>query len=204
MKLTKKSNLLLAMVAFFGWVSAAQAILYVEPYVGYRLNATEVNTSAGTAAYSWDGVGMGARLGGSFLMFAAGLQYEMGSYEESLDEAIGGVAAGSTNTEYDTTNLGAFVAFTGLPLINVWGTYFFSSELEYSASSDATDIGSTINGSGYGVGAGFTGLPFLSINLDYRMYAYDEATNAAGVTQTLTNEYESSEIMLSISSPWDF
>jgi hypothetical protein len=203
MKLFKKAKLIILLAGVFG-MSAANALLYVEPYIGYRMMATEVNTSAGTAAYSWDGVGMGARLGASFLMFAGGVQYEMGSRSSSLDDALGGVAAGDTGTEYDDTNLGAFVAFTGLPLINVWGTYFFNSTLETTASNDASDVGAELSGGGYGVGAGFTGLPFLSINLDYRMYTYDESTNAAGNTLKLTNEYEATEIMLSVSSPWDF
>ena len=137
-------------------------------------------------------------------MFAAGVQYEMGTYSESLDTSIGGVASGDTSIERDGTNLGAFVAFTGLPLVNVWGTYFFNSSLETSASNDSGDIGEKLNGGGYGLGAGFTGLPFISINLDYRMYTYDEAENAAGNTTTLTNEYDATEIMLSVSSPWDF
>ena len=69
MKLFKKAKLIILLAGVFG-MSAANALLYVEPYIGYRMMATEVNTSAGTEAYSWEGVVMGARLGASFLMFA--------------------------------------------------------------------------------------------------------------------------------------
>lgn len=205
MKLTKKSNLLLAMIAFFGWISAAQALLYVEPYAAYRLG-TQTQTQSGFE-YEWasKGTALGARLGTSIIpLITMGVQYEMGSRDESLDVGPTGTTTGDTGDEFDDTHLGIFAAFTSLPLINVWGTYFLSSKLEYSASNTASNVGSSFNGSGYGVGAGFTGLPFLSLNVDYRMFSYDELETAAGVTSTLTNSVDVSEIMISVSSPWDF
>ena len=177
------------------------ALLYVEPYAAYRLG-TQIKTQSGFEYEASKGTAIGARLGTSIIpLITLGVQYEMGSRDQSLDVGPTGTTTGDTGNEFDDTHLGIFAAFTSLPLINVWGTYFLDSELEYSVSNNANVIGATFSGSGYGVGAGFTGLPFLSLNLDYRMFTYDEFKTAAGVTSTLTNDVEVTEIVLSVSSP---
>lgn len=193
------------LIGFFGWVGAANALLYVEPYAAYRLG-TQTRTIA-NSEYEWStkGTAIGARLGTSIIpLITMGVQYEMGSRDQSLDVGPTGTTTGDTGSEFDDTHLGIFAAFTSLPLFNVWGTYFLSSELEYTKDNNASTVGTVLSGGGYGVGAGFTGLPFLSINVDYRMFSYDESETSAGVTSTLTNEVDVTEIMLSVSSPWDF
>lgn len=203
MQVMKKFKLMAAFVAFFGWVSAAQALLYLEPYAGYRLSSFDITAAGQTYEFSQSGIGYGARVGTSLIPFiTVGLQYEMGTYGLDLDTS--GVTSNLSTEEYDSTHMGIFAAFTSLPLVNVWGTYFLSSNLEVSkAGSNA--VGDTIKGSGYGLGAGFTGLPFLSINVDYRMFSYDKFESAAGVESSLAagSERDVTEIMLSISSPWD-
>lgn len=203
MKTLKNSKMLLFFLGLFGFMSSANALLYVEPYAGYRLS-TQTNTVAGVEyEYGQDGVALGARLGTSLIpLITVGLQYEMGSFAES-NEAGTGLTLGDNGDEYDTTYMGAFAAFTSLPLINVWASYFFSAEDEITKSNTAASVGNVYSGSGYGVGAGFTGLPFLSINLDYRMFTFDEL-ESSGTTTTLTNEFDTTQIMLSVSSPWDF
>lgn len=184
-------------------MSSANALLYVEPYAGYRMASFDLTVAGRNLEYAQSGVGYGARLGTSLIpLITVGLQYELGSYALDLD--TDGVTSSLDNDEYDSTHMGIFAAFTSLPLINVWGSYFFDSSLERTAGTN--NVGNTFNGSGYGVGAGFTGLPFLSINLDYRMFTYDELETAAGVTTTLDadSERDVTEVMLSISSPWDF
>jgi hypothetical protein len=84
----------------------------------------------------------------------------------------------------------AFVAFKPIVIpLRVYGRYFIDAGLADSSSEDD---------SGYGVGVGFTGLPFISINLDYNKYNNDVTVGST------TTSFDASEIMLTLSLTFDF
>ncbi len=177
--------------------------ILIEPYIGYKTGGSEQTSGSTKNEYDSSGYGLGARLGYSTMGFSLGLQYEMGSHEVEQTKPTTVKA-----TEYDTSLLGAFVGFS-MPLIRFWGSYFFSANTEVSkANPDAGDEkGDEVNGSGYGLGVGFTGFPFIAINLEYRMLTMDEV-KSGGVTYNLpvsgNSEVDAKEFMLSLSVPLDF
>jgi hypothetical protein len=131
-----------------------------------------VEPFAGMSKVSWDtssaldatkGV-FGGRLGLSAMMFTVGAEY---AKADSWDKTA------------------AFVAFKPIVIpLRVYGRYFIDTGLVDSKGEDYT---------GYGLGVGFTGLPFISINLDYNSYSDDSS---------LSNN--ASEMMLTLSLPFDF
>ncbi len=199
------------LILFFITINTAIAGIWIEPYIGYKFGSYDATLKnyVGAAAiangdYTVDmtGYAVGGKLGYAVPFLAIGLEYQMGQ----LNKKINKKPAASTlvdNDRYDTTVLGAFVTFTAIPLINVWAGYQFSIKWK---DTNGPDKGDTISGSGYGVGAGFTGLPFLSINLDYKAYTMNKE-KSGGTTTNLPsnnkNEYEGEEIMLSISLPFN-
>lgn len=196
-------------LALFLLISAtAHSALWIEPYLGYRL-ATDKFTVSNLGALNGDyetgatGMVYGAKAGLSMMGIAAGIHYEMGQHGLGDLTAPGGAETPQTD-EFDTTNIGAFATFTLMPLLNFTASYYFSAEREETVG---TDIGEKTKGSGFGIGAGFTGLPFLSINAEYRMITYDEVESVGGVVTTFptstTSEPKESSIVVSISVPFD-
>lgn len=161
--------------------TTASAGFLVEPYLGYRVGDLE-STPNGSIAYDTSGHSIGARLGGTFTMFMAGIDYSMGSL--SADQTKGG----STDVDLDTTQLGIFAGIELPVLLRAWATYYVSANFENSSNSNEW------KGDGIGLGVGFTGLPFVSLNLEYKKMSYDEApTGRSG--------YDGSEIQFGVSLP---
>ena len=102
-------------------------------------------------------------------------------------------------------DLGIFAGFNFPILIRVWASYYFNSKIEGQDSTGIHSIDSTetLNGNGYAIGVGFTGLPFLSLNLELRNFTYDEIDdiNLNPTTATLSPEYKASEVFVSLSLP---
>ncbi|EPZ50325.1 outer membrane protein beta-barrel domain protein [Bacteriovorax sp. BAL6_X] len=165
-----KKILIAMMIMIAGF--QAQAGIYVEPYLAYNiLGETDGDDTTGT--------NIGGRLGYSLPMLVSfGLDYNMGSY--TIDSALGDVDA-------DTTNLGAFVAVDLPILLRGYASYYFSSDIDTGSVS--------YDGSGIAVGVGFTMLPFVSLNLEYRAMSYD----GSGAV----SDFDAKEILVGISVPLD-
>ncbi|MDD0853320.1 outer membrane beta-barrel protein [Halobacteriovorax sp. GB3] len=178
----------------------AQAGVLVEPYLGYRLVSGEDSNSSKTE-YDYNGSVIGGRLGYQFLGFMGGLDYSrgLGAYELEQKDS-----SGTSKNDYTQSSFGLFAGYELPILLRAWVTYWMSNKLE--GDSGAVN-GDEFNGSGYGLGIGFTGLPFVSLNLEYRNMTYDEFFDkAAGTTTALSGDSEigMSEILLSVSLPLDF
>lgn len=185
-------KLLVALCFAFG----ANAGLLVEPYVGYQISGFETDyTVSGTTtelAYVTNGVNLGARLGYSYLLFMAGIDYSYGTLSNDLD------TGSITIEDIDATRFGIFAGVELPILARAWATYYVNAN--YEAGSDE------YKGTGYGLGVGFTGLPFVSLNLEYRALTFDEIVGDTGTTKLPTStydEYTASEIFLSVSLPLD-
>ena len=114
----------------------------------------------------------GARVGYQFLGFMAGVEYGMGSglTQDVAAASIGGVSIPDAETKYDATHMGIFVGYELPIMLRAWATYFFDSNWDFDggAKTEFTTIA---------LGVGFTGLPFVSLNAEYRLNTFDSDDN---------------------------
>ena len=189
-------KLLSAVVLFLTVSMSANALIHVEPYLGYNMISGE-NSNSTITKYDFGGVNYGARLGLTALGFMGGLDYSMGSGDWETETL-------NTKTTVDSsqTKLGVFAGYELPILLRAWATYFVNVKQEIESGANN---GREYSGSGFGLGVGFTGLPFVSVNLEYKQYSYDEYESAAGTTVTIdgANKIDLNEIMLSVSLPLD-
>lgn len=175
--------------------TASNAGILIEPYIGYSINSGE-NGQSPKMEYEMNAPFIGGRLGYQSMGFMFGVDFNKG-LESSLTLKVNGTE-GDTDAEQQT--IGAFVGYNLPALLRIWGGYYFSSKLEFTESN------SEYKGSGFGVGVGYTGLPFVSLNLEYRTHTFDEAEFSDGSTASLSgaSEVDFNQIMLSVSAPFDF
>jgi len=171
----------------------AHSSFLIEPSIGYILSG-DLERRSTKADYS--GLTYGARLGFDYLGFMGGVEYSLASYEYEYtapeDEK-------GTTQDIDASHLGVFLGYNLPVMFRVWGTYYFQNTSELGGGSSNGD---ELSGSGLGLGLGYTGLPFLSLNLEYKKYSYDEYEDISdGTTETLSEEFETSEIIFSVSFP---
>lgn len=198
-----KSFIILFVLSLFAFSNTSNAGIHVEPYLGYSL-AGSGDSTFGTTKYdhSYATPTIGGRLGYNMLGLMAGVDYSMQTF--GLESEVGST---TFDDDVSKSQLGIFVGYELPILLRVWGTYFLSSKIE---GDDSQTAGTLIDsryefsdGGGYALGAGFTGLPFVSINLEYRTLEYDKG-EISGATITNYNEkLDLSEILLSVSLPLD-
>jgi len=170
------------LIVLSGFVSTANAGLLIEPYLGYHTG--EVND--GSTKDDFSGMTYGARVGYQHalgLMF--GVDYMTGSWEQD------------SNPKADLTPaiLGVFVGYDFPVLLRVYGVYSLSNEVKHKDTSGS----STMKGDGaIKLGVGFTGLPLVSINLEYLQASYDKSGST-----TLTPAIKASGYGLTVSIPFD-
>lgn len=145
--------------------SVSQAI-YIEPYLGiYGVGTQKMTTPAASEGDLTGSMGLGLRLGYSFMGFSVGADFDTGNIDSK--------AASGVTTKIKTTNLGIFANFD-VPVLPVraYATYILDAKATPEGSVDQ-------KGKGFKIGAGFTGLPFVALNIDYYLIKYD---NIGGVT----------------------
>ena len=176
-------KLLIAFMFLFS--VTANAGLVIEPLVGYGLSGTftDKNVTPNTEK-EFSGVEFGGRLGYSFLGAMAGVHYSMGT--KTFDSSGTG-----SEVDYDISNLGVFVGYQAPILIKAWATYYLDHKAEATINNSAYET----SGSAIAFGAGYTGLPFVSLNVEYRMVTYDEEVSG-GTTTALTTKNEATEIFI--------
>lgn len=178
--------------------SSAQAGFLIEPYLGYSIGSGENSASVKTE-YDQNSPFLGARLGYQTLGLMFGIDYTMGS--ESDFETKSGTT--TFKQDADQSTFGLFVGYNLPVMLRAWAAYYMSTSIEIQSGAS---IGDEYNGSGYGLGVGFTGLPFVSLNLEYRMMTFDEfKDNSSGLKSTLSgnSEIDYNQVMLSVSLPLD-
>ncbi len=175
-------------IALFTFSSATQAGALIEPYLGYGIGSGDRNNTD----YDYNTPQFGARLGYQMLGLMGGIDYSLAP-EFDLEAET----AGSTSKiDTDKNQLGLFVGYEFPILLRAWATYYLSSKLETTSATATTEY----SGGGYALGVGFTGLPFVSLNLEYRMFSYDEVETGS-FKGDLDPELELNEIFLSVSLP---
>ncbi|MBY0413330.1 MAG: hypothetical protein K2Q18_04160 [Bdellovibrionales bacterium] len=165
----------------------ASAGLLLEPHVAYNLSGS--GTESGTE-YDYNGAQIGARVGYQNWGFMTGLDYTKGS--GSVDSKTAGV---TTTRDLSSDEIGIFAGYNLPILFRAWGAYYFSNETTYKGGFD-------LSGDTKELGVGFTGLPFLSINLVYRMVNFDESKNLTTSVKSSVS-YDFNEIVLGVSLPFN-
>nr|BDT28208.1 outer membrane beta-barrel protein [Bacteriovorax sp. HI3] len=184
-KNVKKLALVLGVV--FLSAQTASASLLIEPHIGYNLSGSG---DAGGVEYDYNGPQLGARIGWQNLGLMLGLDYTRSSYEQEAKSSTGTV-----KTDMKRNEFGVFAGYNFPILVRAWGAYYFSNTTKADNSINTEYKGNTKE-----LGVGFTGLPFLSINLMYRMVNFDEFESSAG-NGSLSPERDFKEIVLGVSLP---
>lgn len=182
--------------------SFASAGILIEPQLGFKFSsATDSSPHGSTTASKYSGLDLGGRLGYQFLGVMGGLSFNTSSF--SKEAAGASISPTSGKFDVDQTSFGVFAGYNLPILLRAWVAYNFSviEKATQSVSNYATS-GDKWSGSSLELGAGFTGLPFLSLNIMYRMLNYDEFHNAFSNTTT-SKSYKPNEIVLSVSAPID-
>ena len=167
-----------------GFAFSSQAAFLIEPYVGFNLETdVESTSSLGDSDGDFSGNAFGARIGYQVLGFMGGLDAKFGNHEVDLGSGADG--------EFETREYGLFVGYDFPILIRAW------AELIIAGSGELDDNGGKFEKvSGTKLGVGYTGLPFVSINLEIGKLKFDDIDTSGSDL-----EYEVDTTMLSVSLP---
>lgn len=190
-------NRILGVLLFsaFLFTSHAKAALLVEPLVGYSfVNSTfNADTAAGVTKedYSGNGGSFGGRLGYQKLGFQIGLDYLHSSID--LDDK-------DIKQNLSMNEWAAFVGFEFPVLLRVYAGYIFSADGETKIDVGATNEDTKLtDGTGMKAGVGFTLLPFLDINVEYRKGTFGEWKRGS---QKVDSDVDYSAWMVGVSLPF--
>ncbi len=192
MKKLAQLGLLLALV--LGFSSPADAALLVEPLVGYNVSSKldfekgDLYTD-GKLFTGGTGGAFGGRLGYQQLGFQVGLDYLHSTIDMDDDDF---------DKDIEMNEWAGFVGFEFPIFFRVYAGYIFSATGKTEMSDVKTDFS---KGSGTKLGVGFTGLPFLSLNLEYRSGSFGEYEQD---DNTVEDSTKYSSYLLSVSLPLTF
>ena len=166
--------------------SSAQASLLLEPYLGYVSGKTEISNTTS----KFTGTELGARVGFSNMGFALGVDYNVGKFTDDQ----------TPKNDLTVNDLGVFVAYKFPVFIRAYLTYVPSPEVKSKDSGPELTYSS---GNLTKLGVGFTGFPFININLEYIMATYGKIS-AGGITADLPSSAKTTAYALSVSAPFNF
>lgn len=180
----KKFIVLSAALMSVFYYTNAKADVLIEPYIGYHLDG-----KLGEDEAKFSGTGIGGRIGYQNLGFMLGLNLQRGNLE--IDE--------KGYDEFELTTYGAFIGYNLPILLRFWGEYIVGGS--GTAKTSVGDIDLEKMG-GYRLGVGFTGLPFVSINLEMSQVVSGEQKLPAGMGGSTSKEdADINSYLLSISLP---
>lgn len=186
----KIAQLFILILAFLVIKPVHSGVL-IEPVLGYSmLNTFELDVPD-SSNEKGSGPSIGARLGYQNLGFQLGLDYLRSSY--SMED--------NDFKENLVSNEFAFFAGFEFPiLLRVYAGYIFAG----NAETEADVLGSKVDveykdASGMKLGVGFTGLPFIDINFEYRKGEFSEAKFGSAKVDEKT---DFSAYMISLSLPF--
>lgn len=182
--LMKKSILPLL---FLSLLANAHAGLLVEPVLGW------------TFGQKLDISGVDDYSGGQGLSYGGRLGYQRGPFQIGADVLKSSVEMDSNDFKenVDITEMGAFIGFELPILLRAYAGYIASIEGDTNINRVKTEFN---KGSGFKLGVGWTLLPFLDINLEYRNGMFDEYKQG-GMTVKEDTYYKA--YMLGVSLPLD-
>ncbi|HXH75281.1 MAG TPA: outer membrane beta-barrel protein [Bacteriovoracaceae bacterium] len=186
MKNFAQATLLLLSFTFIGNATAG---VLVEPVLGYQMS-TKLDLDGPGGEYSGGkGPAFGGRLGYQNLGFQLGLDYLHSSADMDDNDFDG---------DFITDEWAAFVGFEFPVMFRVYAGYIFSAtgEVELNGGQDLEFS----KGTGTKLGVGFTGLPFIDINVEYKTGEFTEA-EFGPISGDADTKYSS--LMVGISAPFN-
>jgi hypothetical protein len=180
----KVVQLFLLIFAFL-MISPSQAGLLIEPAVGFNV-ANFQTDSAGYSEEKAAGLSWGGRLGYQNFGFQLGLDYLSSKLSVADDDY----------KDLSMNEIAGFVGFEFPVLLRVYAGYILSATGETELSNQKVEFS---EGSGMKVGVGFTGLPFVDINFEYRRGTFDK-TEVGGSDINSASDYNA--FMIGASLPF--
>lgn len=172
-------KLLVVLVAVLGFGSISKADILIEPYVGYEMGKTTDPDGKLTGSQ------LGLRLAYKTpLMLWVGADYTMGSGETDPDVGAKEDAKRST--------LSGVVGIDFPILLRAWVGVGLTNDIKVGDYK--------FEGKNVKVGLGFTGLPFVSLNLEYIKDTWDKWDGPIDLTTDVQNE----SYVFSVSLPLEF
>ena len=190
----KKIIVFICLIGINFFPQQSKASFLIDPYVGYTLAWDTPSVSGTEIDVTRNGAMYGARAGYQFLGFMAGVEYGMGSGMTWDIAAAAAAGVTSSDKSYDSTYMGVFVGYELPIMLRAWATYYFDANWEFEG-------GQKVELTTISFGVGFTGLPFVSLNAEYRMNTFDTKvfSLATGVN---SDDYKSNgEVFFSASLP---
>lgn len=173
-------KILFAVITVVSLVSNSFAGLLIDPYVGVGQLKSTLDIASNSDDESGTSSVVGSRLGYSFLLLSAGVDFEMVKSKLGDDDT-------------DVTNTSFFVGVDMPILVRAWAEYFVNSKFELDGDKDYEFEFKD----GFGVGLGFTGLPFVSINLELQTLNYETELSS------FKGDLKTASTVLSVSLPLD-
>jgi len=172
--------------------SLAQAGFHFEPYLGQSLNGTwKEGASTDDVSMTEFGFKMGYQ---APVGIQVGGELQMGVVNDK--KLIGG----TTNDKAGQAAFGIYLGYQSPIGLRFYAHYLFASALVYDDTFN-TDYG----GRGYKLGAGYSLLSWLALNLEYHMMTYDKYKNdVVSSFTTLSPEHKDNVLLLVLSFPFNF
>ena len=191
-------NKLFFILAFSLSANVSLASLHVEPIIGYSFGVSEHNESSDLIEYFYHSSELGARVGWSYLGAHLGAEcFIKLPFKKDNTSGNGSINFDNVISRY----LGGFAEYHLPLLFIIRGRVIISTQFEVENGNNKGDI---YFGNGYGVGVGFTGLPLVVLNIDYRKYEFDEFEDATtSTTSGLDEKFKGHEVLFSASIPLD-
>lgn len=187
----KFAQLFILVLAFLV-IKPAQAGLLLEPVLGYSLSKFETDLP-GSSEEKANGASVGGRVGYQNLGFQLGLDYLRSNL--NVDDK-------NFKEDLVSSEFAGFIGFEFPILVRVYAAYIFAASAEsdvdfgLGAGKQAFELN---DGNGMKLGVGFTVLPFLDINVEYRKGTYSE--RKIGATK-LDVDTDFSAVMVGVSLPF--
>lgn len=182
----------LLFILFFTSLNA-RAELLLEPLVGHNfhshLKISEKDTYYGT------GLGFGGRIGYQKLGLQLGLDYLHSNIKFDYHEF---------GRDLSFNEFGVFAGFEFPILVRIYAGFTFAAygSGKYDNKTGQGEKDFELNsGTGYKLGASFTGIPFIVLNLEYRNVRWDEYDSG---NKTVGNEVNYNAYLFSVSVPFVF
>jgi hypothetical protein len=190
--LKKLSQLTILLALVLGYSNQAQAGLLIEPVVGYSFGNASIDLEVPSTPSANDsdknsakGTSYGGRLGYQNFGFQLGLDYLASNLKTDGDA-------------FKTSEFAGFVGFEFPILLRVYAGYIFSGT--GTLEGDDQDF-KFKSGTGPKVGIGFTLLPFLDINLEYRSVKYEQLDETVS-SLPVNIDLDYNAVMLAFSLPF--
>lgn len=192
-------------MAFF-LSSLTFAGILIEPFAGFGVGSGEFEESGVTVDHKYSAPQFGARFGYQVLGLMAGLEYRRtsGTLKYSTHSGGGLQANAGTKQKYSGTEYGIFVGYNFPILARAYISYSFDTSWDFDVEN--AFIGGKddeLTGKTTTLGVGFTGIPFVSVNLEYRIISHSKLKDGMTGVESPSFDHDTNEVVLGISVPFD-